>query len=121
MLSIADKTVAMISTTSNANIRNDRLQAFLAIMISKPLYDRKDDIIFLIPAILTDEIQDIITSTSSTLEQAQELSDNIEALAEDVSKSGTKFPFLSSTLVTYGLQAHYHSGPMHNNLESLKR
>ena len=81
-----NKTIVTTSTTaSSINTKNDRIQAFLAILFSKPLYDRKDNVVSLIPAILTDEIKEIITSTSSTSEQARELSDSIEALADDIS------------------------------------
>ena len=103
-----------------------KLQAFISILFAIPFFDRKNELVSLIPSIITDEIKEIITSSSSTSEQARELSDSIETLADDVSRErcylsrAAKFPFLSTTLITYILQAHYHSRPMDSNLESLK-
>ena len=122
-----DKTIVTNSTEGSSSTKNEKLQAFFSILFAKPFFDRKNELVSLIPSIITDEIKEIITSSSSTSEQARELSDSIEVLADDVSRErcylsrAAKFPFLSTTLITYILQAHYHSGPMDSNLESLKK
>ena len=122
-----EKTIVTMSTDASSNAKNEKLQAFFSILFAKPLFDRKNELVSLIPASLTDEIKEIVTSSSSTSEQARELSDSIEALADDISRErcylsrAAKFPFLSTTLITYILQAHYHSGAIDNNLESLKK
>ena len=122
-----DKTIVTNTSEGSSSTKNEKLQVFFSILFAKPLFDRKNELVSLIPSIITDEIKEIISSSSSTSEQSRELSDSIEALADDVSRErcylsrAAKFPFLSTTLITYILQAHYHSGPMDNNLESLKK
>lgn len=86
IVSLAERTTSTSSTSSSANVKNERLSALLAILSSKPLFDRKGDLASLIPAVLTNEIQEIISSSASTSEQARALSDSIEALADDVSR-----------------------------------
>ena len=55
------------------------------------------------------------------------MSNSIQILAEDISKErnylsrASAFPFLSSTLITFALQAHYHSGTLDTIDESLKK
>ena len=79
------------------------------------------------PADLTDEIVEIMTITKTTSEQARLVGEGIEVLAEDVSKEknylsrSCKFPFLTNTLLTYALQAHFYSGAIDENLDSLKK
>ena len=122
-----DKTIVTNASEGSSSTKNEKLQVFFSILFAKPLFDRKNELVSLIPSIITDEIKEIISSSSSTSEQSRELSDSIEALADDVSRErcylsrAAKFPFLSTTLITYILQAHYHSGPMDNNLKSLKK
>ena len=54
------------------------------------------------------------------------ISDSIAVLADDIKKErnylsrASSFPFLSNTLIIYALQAHYHSGAIDLNIESLK-
>ena len=85
------------------------------------------DLVSLVPAEFVDEARELLTSSSSTSEQARTLSDGIEVLADDISRErsylskASKFPFLSNTLITYALQAHYHSGAIDGNMESLKK
>ena len=122
-----DKTVVSTSTSSSTGVKNERLLAFLAILFSKPHYDRKGDLSSLVPAEIADEARELLTSSSSTSEQARTLSDGIEVLADDISRErsylsrASKFPFLSNTLITYALQAHFHSGAIDGNMESLKK
>ena len=121
-----DKTLAS-SAASSTSVTNERLTAFMAILFSSPTFDRNGDISHLVPAQLSDEISEILTSASSSSEQARLFADGIEVLAEDISKErsylsrAAKFPFLSSTVLKYCLQAHYHSGAIDSNMDSLKK
>ena len=53
--------------------------------------------------------------------------DAIKVIADEVAQEkyylsrAANFPFLSSTLITYALQAHYHTGAIDTDLESLKK
>ena len=55
------------------------------------------------------------------------ISNNMQVLSYDIAKErnylsrASTFPFLSNMLVTYALQAHYHSGTMDSNDEYFKK
>ena len=83
--SSAEWSLTSSSTSSSGNIENERLSAFLATLFSKPHFDRKGNLASLIPAVLTNEIQEILSSSASTSEQARKLSNRIKALAYDFS------------------------------------
>ena len=107
--------------------KNEKLIAFLSILFSLPSYDRSGNITGLVPGDITDEASELLLSSTSTSEQARSFGDGIEALADDISKEknylsrAAEFPYLSQTLITYALQAHYHSGSIDKNMESLKK
>ena len=55
---------ASAATTSEESITNDRLTAFLQILFAKPNYDRHGELLSLIPAVLSDNLQEILTATT---------------------------------------------------------
>ena len=122
----ADLTVASSANTKIVE-KNEKLIAFLSILFSLPSYDRSGNITGLVPGDITDEASELLLSSTSTSEQARSFGDGIEALADDISKEknylsrAAEFPYLSQTLITYALQAHYHSGSIDKNMESLKK
>ena len=122
----ADVTVAS-STNTKIVEKNEKLIAFLSILFSLPSYDRCGNLTGLVPGDITDEASELLLSSTSTSEQARSFGDGIEALADDISKEknylsrAAEFPYLSQTLITYALQAHYHSGSIDKNMESLKK
>ena len=79
------------------------------------------------PAELSDEANEVVFSAAKIGEQARLIGDNIEAFASDISQErnyisrSSRFPFLSHTVITYLLQAHYHSGAIDANMDSLKK
>ena len=107
--------------------KNERLLAFTAILFSKPTYNKDGDLKTLHPAELSDEANEVVLSTAKIGEQARLIGDNIEAFASDISQErnyisrSSRFPFLSHTVITYLLQAHYHSGAIDTNMDSLKK
>ena len=121
------KTVASSSTGSTtSNNVNERLVTFFSILFSSPNYDDHGDM-YLVPANISDELTEIMTSSSSSSEQARRIGENIEVLAEEITKEKdylsrwTDFPFLTSTVLAYIYQAHFHSGSIDENVESLKK
>ena len=100
-----------VASSTNINIveKNEKFIAFLSILFSKPSYDRCGDLKGLIPVEITDEVSELLLSSTSTLEQARAFGDGIEALVDDISKEkhylirAAEFPFLSQTLITYDL------------------
>ena len=82
-----ENTIASSSASSiTSNVTNERISTSLAILFSKPQYDRNGDISLLIPVTITDEVQEFVTTCSSTSEQSRMISDDIEVLADDVKK-----------------------------------
>ena len=120
-----------LTVVSSANTKivekNEKLIAFSSILFSLPSYDRSGNLTGLVPGDITDEASELLLSSTSTSEQARSFGDGIEALADDISKEknylsrAAEFPYLSQTLITYVLQAHYHSGSIDKNMESLKK
>ena len=105
---------------------NDCLPAFLQIILPKPNYDRNGDLLLLVPASLSDDLQEIIDYTEKTSEQERMLSNTIQVLAKDISKErnylsrASKFLSLSSTLIIFALQAIYRIGAFDSNGKSFK-
>ena len=122
-----DKTEASGRESSDATMKNDRLIAFLQLLFAKPNYDRYGEVLSLTPGDISDDLQEILQAASSTSLQARMVNDAIKVIAEEVVNEkyylsrAAKFPFLSSTLITYALQAHYHTGTIDTDLESLKK
>ena len=125
-MNIDNKTLASTAASSECSAQNKRLTAFLQILFAKPNYNRNGELLSLVPVILSDDLQEILDSTSKISEQSRMVNDSIQVLAEDISKEKnylsrtSEFPFLSSTLITYCLQAHYHRRALDSNNESLK-
>ena len=121
------KTVASDAKSSECLVMNERLTAFLHILFAKPAYDKDSDVSFLEPAIIADSLQEILTATSNTSQQASMVLDAIKVLSDDIADKkyylsrSSCFPFISSTLITYMLQTHYHSKSIDVDLESLKK
>ena len=115
------------ASTSEGSVTNERLTAFLQILFVKPNYDRYGELLSLTPAVLSDDLQEVLTTSSKVTEQARMVSDSMKVLAEDISTErnylsrAAKFPFLSTTLITYAIQAHYHTESIDVDLESLKK
>ena len=127
IVNVDDKTLASTTASSECSIQNERLTAFLQILFAKPDYSRNGELLSLVPATLSDDLQEILDSTAKISEQSRMVNDSIQVLAEDISKErnylsrASEFPFLSSTLITYCIQAHYHRGALDSNNESLKK
>ena len=121
-----DLTVASSANTKVVE-KNEKLIAFSSILFSLPSYNRSGNLTALVPGEITDEASELLLSSTSISEQARSFGDGIEALADDISKEknylsrAADFPYLSQTLLTYALQAHYHSGSIDKNMESLKK
>ena len=60
--------------------------AFLSILFSRPEYDRMGEVASLSPAKLTEEVKELLTSCSSTTEQARSLAHSLDALTVEISK-----------------------------------
>ena len=92
----------------------------------KPNYNRYGELLSLTPAVLLDNLQEILTTSTKISEQSRMISDSMKVLADDISKErnylsrAAQFPFLSNTLITYAIQAHYHSETIDVDFESLK-
>ena len=93
----------------------------------KPNYNRYGELLSLTPTVLSDDLQEVLTTSSKVTEQAHMISDSMKVLAEDISKErnylsrAAQFPFLLTTLITYAIQAHYHTESIDINIESLKK
>ena len=122
-----DKTLASKIDSSVSSVMNDRLTAFLQILFAKPSYDRYGKLLSLTPATISDDLQEIFQAASSISLQARMVHDAIRIVADEVTQEkyylsrAAKFPFLSSTLITYALQAHYHTEAIDTDFESLKK
>ena len=121
------KTVASDAKSSKCSVTNNRLTAFLQILFAKPAYDKDGDMSFLEPAIISDSLQEILTATSNTSQQVCMVSNAIKVLPDNMTDKNyylsrsSCFPFISSILITYALQTHYHSKFIDVDLESLKK
>ena len=68
------KTVASEAKSSECSVTNERLTAFLQIVFAKPAYDKDCDVSFLEPSIISVSLQEILTATSNTSQQAHMVS-----------------------------------------------
>ena len=118
---------ASSASTLESSVQNERLADFLQILFAKPSYDSNGELSKLIPATLSDDLQEVITATPKTSEQTQIISDSIEVLADNVKKErnylsrASSYPFLSNDLIIYAIQAQYYSDAIDANLELLKK
>ena len=119
--------MASESKSSECTVINEKLTAFLQVLFAKPVFNNDRDIIYLEPATVSDGLQEILTTTTNTLQQVHMMSDAMKVLLDDVSSEkyyisrNINFPFMSSTTITYALQAHYHTESIDVNMESLKK
>ena len=106
---------------------NEKLTAFLQVLFAKPVFDADGDISYLEPATISDSLQEIVTITTNTSQQARMVADVMKVLLDDVSSEkyyisrNVNFPFMSSTIISYALQAHYHIESIDVDMESLKK
>ena len=115
------------SKASESTVINEKLTAFLQVLLAKPVFDQEGSIIYLEPATISDSLQEILTSTTKISEQARMVADAMKVLLEDVSNEkyyisrSVNFPYMSSTVITYALQTHYHTESIDVDMESLKK
>ena len=106
---------------------NEKLTAFLQVLFAKPVFDEEGDIIYLEPAIISDSLQEILSTTTNISQQARMVADAMKVLLDDVSSEkyyvsrNVNFPYMSSTVITYAIQAHYHTESIDVDMESLKK
>ena len=82
-----NKTVATCSTNSTpSNAASNCLVTFFSILFAKNSSNEETKNHYLEPTVLTDEVQEIMTNSSSTSEQARMIGEGIQLLAEDVTK-----------------------------------
>ena len=102
-----DKTIVSSSTSSTAsNVINVRLATFFSILFASASESQ------LSPAVISDEVQEIMTSSSSTSEQARLIGQGIEVLANDISKENKRSKVLAKdvyqALRELGLEKYEH-------------
>ena len=120
-------TVASASTESKIVTKNERLIAFLSILFSTPNYDRTGKLTGMTPGLISDEAMEILSSSASLAEQTRMLADGLNALADEHATGlqylcrFTDMPYMSQTVLSYILQANYHSGFIDQSMESLKK
>ena len=107
--------------------KNENLMSFLQIFFSRPQYDRSGSIASLLPAELTVEALELLSSHASTSDQATQLRYFLSALADEVrheknylSKS-VDFLFLSPTVLKYMISTNFHLGAIDKSLDSIKK
>ena len=121
------RTVASESKSAESTVINEKLTAFLQVLFAKPVFDNDGDISYLEPATISDNLQEIMTTTTNTSQQARMVTDAMKVLLDEVSgekhyiSRNVNFPFMSSTIVSYALQAHYHTESIDVDIESLKK
>ena len=128
VINMAEEKTSSSTTVSSVegSITNDRLTAFLQILFVKPNYNRYGELLSLTPAVLLDNLQEILTTSTKISEQSRMISDSMKVLADDISKErnylsrAAQFSFLSNTLITYAIQSHYHNETIDVDFESLK-
>ena len=93
----------------------------MAILLSTPNYDWCGKLTTMTL------IMEILTSSASLAEQARSLFDCLNSLAKDTAEEIQYFsrfnniPYLSQTVLSYILQANYHSSSIHQSLELIKK
>ena len=124
-----DHNTVMTTTTQDANLieKNERLISLLSIYFAKPVYDRYGHISSLIPAELTDEASDLLSSSSSSSDQASMFADALKALSAQISQERhylsrqVKLPFFSQTVLLYMLKLNWYNGPIDYNYDDIKK
>ena len=120
------------NNTSNTNDtklveKNDRLISFLSVFFSRPQYDRNGDITSLLPADLTDDALELLSSTSTTSDQAGQLADALTSIASEISTEkhylsrAANLPHLSQTVLLYILKTTWHNGAIDKSIDSIKK
>ena len=128
-VALDNKTVVTMAsgTESTVSQKNEHLIAFLSILFSMPNYDRTGKLTSMHPASLSDDAMEILSSTASLAEQARNLKNGLDALSKETAREPqylsrfAKIPFLSQTVLSYILQANFHTGSIDNCMESLKK
>ena len=121
------RTLASESKSSECTVINEKLTAFLQVLFAKPVFGEEGDIIYLEPAIISDSLQEILSTTTNISQQARMVADAMKVLLDDVSSEkyyvsrNVNFPYMSSTVITYAIQAHYHTESIDVDMESLKK
>ena len=121
------RTLASESKSSKCTVINEKLTAFLQVLFTKPVFNADGDFLYLEPATISDSLQEIMTTTTNTSQQACMVADAMKVLLDDVSSEkyyisrNVNFPFMSSTIISYALQAHYHTESIDVDMESLKK
>ena len=59
IVNVDNKTLASSTASSECSVQNERLTDFLPILFAKPNYDRNDEFLSLVPATLSDNLQEI--------------------------------------------------------------
>ena len=128
---LVDDFASVITKTSTDETktmeRNEKVIIFTSLLFSIPEFDRNGTISSLSPGEMSDEALDILSSSTSTSEQARSLHDSFSILADEVSKEkdylsrAAEFPFVSQTSYTYMIQCHYHTGPIDKSGDSIKK
>ena len=68
IVDLDEKTLASTTASSECSVQNERLTAFLQILFAKPNYNRNGELLSLVPAILSDDLQEIFNSTTKISE-----------------------------------------------------
>ena len=124
-----DHNTVVTTTTQDANLieKNERLISLLSIYFAKPVYDRYGHISSLIPAELTDEASDLLSSSSSSSDQASMFADALKALSAQISQERhylsrqAKLPFFSQTVLLYMLKLNWYNGPIDYSYDDIKK
>ena len=126
---VHDQNTVNTTTTQDNNVleKNARLISLLSVYFSKPVYDRNGSISSLIPANLTDEALDMLSSSSSSSDQASVFADAIKALEAQISQEchylsrQTKLPFFSQTALLYLFKTNWYNGPIDQSYDDIKK
>ena len=124
-----DHNTVMTNTTQHAQLieKNERLISLLSVYFSKPVYDRNGSISSLLPAELTDEALDLLSSSTSSSDQASIFADALKALSAQISQERyylsrqAKLPFFSQTALLYMLKTNWYNGPIDQSHDDIKK
>ena len=86
---VTNDVMIIVTSASSANEsktldKNERLVTFMSLFFSRPQYDRDGQMVTLIPAELSDEALDMLSSSTSTSDQASQLGDGLTSLADQI-------------------------------------
>ena len=128
---LVDDIASVITKTSTDETktmkRNEKVILFTSLLFSISEFDRNGTILSLSPGEISVEALDILSSLTSTSEQARCLHDSFAILADDVSKekdyvsNAAESLFVSQTSYTYMIQCYYHTGPIDKSGDSIKK